>query len=80
MLSVEQEDLLAAVSGAAQGCELFTEDDRLGAVSGAARGCEPFTEDYLLGAVSGAAGSCGRKDGFDWGAQPFERSIVSVTK
>ena len=40
VLSVEQEDLLAAVSGAAQGCELFTEDDRLGAVSGAAGGYE----------------------------------------
>src|SRR5204863_8158991 len=34
--------LLGAVSGAARGSELFTEEDRPGAVSGAARGCEPL--------------------------------------
>ena len=39
---------LGAVSGAAHGFELYTEEDRLGAVSGAADSCELFTEDDLL--------------------------------
>jgi len=53
-----EDDRLAAGSGAAGSCELFTEEYLLGAVSGAAGSCEPFTEDYLLGAASGAARSC----------------------
>jgi hypothetical protein len=44
----------AAGSGAAESCELFTEDDLLGAWSGAAGSRELFTEDYRLAA--GAVG------------------------
>ena len=36
-----EEDRLGAVSGAADGCELYTEEDRLGAMGGAADGCGP---------------------------------------